>query len=96
MTAILETSRRFHVNGLMSYGKWRDFERSCRPLPAPMTPDEIRELVGKSELDYFTFARLLNTTPRLVLRWQQGLARPRGPELKLLHLIRERGLDGIS
>ena len=94
--AILERSRRLHAYGAMTYGKWREFERSCSPLPEPMSSEEIKALVEQSELDYSIFARLLNTTPRLVLRWQQGLARPRGPELKLLHLIKERGLDGVS
>lgn len=79
----------------MNHEQWREFERGCRPLPDPMAPSQIRELVEQSNLHYFSFARLLNTPPRLVLRWQQGLARPRGPELKLLHLIRERGLDAV-
>ncbi|WP_157521800.1 DNA-binding transcriptional regulator [Mitsuaria sp. 7] len=79
----------------MTDEQWREFERGCSPLPDPMTPSQIRQLVAQSNLHYFTFARLLNTSPRLVLRWQQGLARPRGPELKMLHLIRERGLDAL-
>ncbi len=90
---VLEWSRSFHDHGLMSDDKRREFERICCPLPDFLAPDEIRRIREASEVDRHTMARLLNTTHRLVMRWEQGLARPRGPELKLLRLARDRGVD---
>lgn len=92
---VLAWSRSFHDHGLLTDEHRREVQRICCPLPDFLPPQEIRRIREKSDVDRHTMARLLNTTHRLVTRWEQGLARPRGPELKLLQLIRERGVDTL-
>ncbi|WP_416761479.1 helix-turn-helix domain-containing protein [Roseateles sp. So40a] len=92
---VLAWARRFNDHGLMSDEKRREFERICCPLPEFFPPEEIRRIREVSDVDVHTMARLLNTTHRLVKRWEEGLARPRGPELKLLQLVRDRGVDTL-
>jgi putative transcriptional regulator len=42
------------------------------------------------------FARCLNVRPKLVSEWERGEKKPRGPSLKLLSIVKLKGLDAIS
>jgi putative transcriptional regulator len=44
------------------------------------------------------FARYahLNVSPKLVSDWESGVKRPSGPSLKLLALVRTKGLAAIA
>jgi putative transcriptional regulator len=42
-----------------------------------------------------TFAQALNVTPSLVSKWERGEKKPSGPSLKLLSLIKRKGIDAI-
>ena len=55
--------------------------------PAPMKPTEIVELrVKKCNVSQAVFAAWLNVSPKTVQAWEQGISRPSGPSLRLLHL----------
>ncbi|OWQ46475.1 hypothetical protein CDL60_13455 [Roseateles noduli] len=58
-------------------------------------PDEVRVIRETADLDLYTFANMLNTTARLLRRYEQGLTRPTGPILRLLHNIREQGIRNV-
>ena len=42
------------------------------------------------------FARHLNVAVKLVGEWERGEKRPSGPSLKLLALVKAKGLDAIA
>ena len=42
------------------------------------------------------FAHFLNVTPNLVSQWERGDKRPSGTSLKLLALVKAKGLDAIA
>ena len=42
------------------------------------------------------FAHHLNVRTKLVSDWERGVKRPSGPSLKLLALVRAKGLDAIA
>ena len=42
------------------------------------------------------FAHYLNVTTNLVSQWERGDKRPRGTSLKLLSLVKAKGLDAIA
>ena len=42
------------------------------------------------------FASYLNVTTGLVSKWERGEKQPQGPSLKLLALVREKGLEAIA
>jgi len=46
----------------------------------------------REDLNLYVFANMLNTTARALRRWEQGLNRPTGPALRLLHAIRDKGM----
>ncbi len=41
------------------------------------------------------FARVLNVKPKLVSEWERGEKKPSGPSLKLLSIVKARGLEAI-
>ena len=42
------------------------------------------------------FARYLNVTTGLISQWERGEKHPAGASLKLLNLVRQRGLAAIA
>lgn len=90
---LLQQGRRWHACGLMSDARWREHELVCTQPPNPLLPEEVRAIRARDSLALDVFADLLNTTPRLLRRWELGFNRPKGPALRLLHLVRDRGVD---
>ncbi len=52
----------------------------------------IRE---SSHVSQAVFAAILNTSPSTVQKWEIGQKRPSGTALKLLHIVKKRGLNSI-
>lgn len=92
---MVKTGRRLYACGFAS---GEDFQRlawvGIAP-PEPLMPDEVRVIREAADLDLYTFANMLNTTARLLRRYEQGLTRPTGPILRLLHNIREQGVRNV-
>jgi DNA-binding transcriptional regulator YiaG len=51
----------------------------------------IRERVSQP-----VFARYLNVSKNLVSDWERGTKRPGGPALRLLSIVRRKGLEAIA
>ncbi len=49
----------------------------------------------REKLNPADFAIYLNTTMQTIRRWENGLSKPNDAELKLLNLIRAKGIKGI-
>ena len=61
----------------------------------PYPPKSIARLRRKLKLSEAALARFINISVRTVQKWEQGVKRPSGPALKLLHIIDEKGLSGV-
>lgn len=53
----------------------------------PLSADSIAKIRKKMNVSQGVFARMLNVSIGSVKSWEQGLRQPKGPSLKLLHLI---------
>lgn len=73
----------------------RNFDVACLTPVDPMKPSTIRTLRQKAKMSQATFASALNVTPSLVSQWERGEKKPSGPSLKLLSLIKRKGIDAI-
>ena len=94
--AIHETAEGLHEIGAISKQTMRGFDEAClAPVPA-LAPDEIRALRERERVSQPVFARYLNVSKNLVSDWERGAKRPGGPALRLLALVRERGLQAIA
>lgn len=70
-----------------------EFDPLRVPPISPLQPDEIKRIREDSHVSQAVFARLLNTSLSSVQKWEIGQKRPAGTALKLLHLVRKRGLE---
>ena len=84
-----------HAVGAIDKKTMRDFDASCLTPIEQVAPDAIRALRDHEMISQTVLARHLNVTPGLVSQWERGEKRPSGPSLKLLSLIKHKGLDAI-
>jgi putative transcriptional regulator len=91
-----ETARGLHEAGVMDWVTLREFDQLCLPPVEPLEPSQIKRIRESSRVSQAVFARLLNTSVSTVQKWEIGQKRPTGTALKLLHLVRKRGLDVVA
>ena len=61
-----------------------------------LAPDEIRAIRLNEHISQPVFARYLNVSKNLVSDWERGIKKPGGPALRLLTVIRKKGLGVIA
>ena len=74
----------------------RRFDLSCLTTVEELTPREIQALREREDVSQAVFAKFLNVRPGLVSQWERGEKKPSGPSLKLLTLIKAKGLDAVA
>jgi putative transcriptional regulator len=62
----------------------------------PLQPAEIRALRMRKQVSQPVFAHYLNVRKDAVSKWERGEKRPDGPSLKLLNLVKAKGLKAIA
>jgi putative transcriptional regulator len=93
--AIHETATGLKRIGLIDKETMREFDVSCLTAIEPLSPKEIITLRKREGVSQTVFAHYLNVRPKLVSEWERGEKRPSGPSLKLLSLVKAKGLDAI-
>src|ERR1700676_4584678 len=94
--AIHETAAGLHRIGLMDKETMRQFDASCLTAVEPLSPKEIAAIRRRAGVSQGVFAHYLNVKPKLVSEWERGEKRPSGPSLKLLSIVKTKGLDAIT
>jgi putative transcriptional regulator len=84
-----------HRLGLVDKKTMREFDVRCLTAIEDLSAKEIRELRAREGVSQAILARCLNVTTNYVSQLERGTKRPRGPTLKLLSLIRSKGLDAV-
>jgi putative transcriptional regulator len=74
----------------------RGFDASCLTQVEPLSPRQIVAIRKRAGVSQGVFAHYLNVKPKLVSEWERGAKRPSGPSLKLLSIVKERGLEAIT
>src|SRR5271169_5612855 len=96
LEALHETAQGLHRIGLIDTKTMRDFDASCLTSVEKLSAKEIAEVRKEAGVSQAVFAHYLNVTVGLVSQWERGEKQPRGPSLKLLSLVRKKGLDAIA
>lgn len=94
--AIHETAAGLHRIGLLDQATMREFDASCLTAVDPLSAREIAAIRKRAGVSQGVFAHYLNVKPKLVSEWERGEKRPSGPSLKLLSLVKAKGLDAIT
>ena len=98
---IVEAMQGLHRVGVVSNSELqqttiRMLGRDALPKVTPMSPAEIvnvREQVGVSQA---VLAGFLNVGVMTISQWERGQRRPTGTALKLLHVVKARGLGMLQ
>jgi putative transcriptional regulator len=94
--AIHETAADLYRAGLLNKETMREFDASCLTAVKQLSPKEIVALRRRERISQGVFARYLNVRPKLVSEWERGEKKPSGPSLKLLSIVKSKGLDAIA
>jgi putative transcriptional regulator len=94
--AIHETATGLHRIGLMDKATMREFDASCLTAVEPLSAKQIVAIRKRAGVSQGVLAHYLNVKPKLVSEWERGEKRPSGPSLKLLSIVKTKGLDAIA
>ena len=94
--AVHETAEGLHRIGAIDKTTMREFDVMCLTMVEELSAREIQRIRRKAGVSQEVFSRYLNVTVTLVSQWERGEKRPSGPSLKLLSLVKHKGLDAIA
>lgn len=94
--SIHETVSDLFETGLVDKKTMKRFDESCLTPVAPLSPEEILEIRKQAMVSQRVFAHYLNVSPGVVSQWERGEKHPSGTSLKLLVLVRRKGLEAIA
>jgi putative transcriptional regulator len=94
--AVHEMMSDFYEAGVIDKQTMRRFDESCLTPVEKLSPEEIRAIREKEHASQAVFARHLNVTPVMVSKWERGEKSPSGSSLKLLALVKKKGLACIA
>ena len=96
MAAIHEDAQALYRVGAISKKTMREFDESSLMPVEEFTPDAIREIREREQISQPIFAHYLNVTKGMVSAWERGTKKPSGPALRLLSVIKKKGIDSIA
>ncbi len=96
LASVHETAAGLHKVGVIDKATMREFDALCLTPVQPLSPGEIRALREREQVSQPVFAHYLNVRKDAVSKWERGEKRPDGPSLKLLNLVKAKGLQAIA
>lgn len=82
--------------GLVDKKTMRHFDESCLTPVEKLTPEQIKAIREEVQVSQTVFARHLNVSPLVISQWERGERSPSGASLKLLTLVKNKGLECVA
>ena len=95
LAAVHEAMQDAHDVGVLDKKTMREFDASCLTEVEKLSATEVAALREREGVSQAVMARYLNVAVKLVGEWERGEKRPSGPSLKLLALVKAKGLRAI-
>ena len=83
-------------HGAVDWKTMRNIGAICLAKAEPMSGGDIQALRQREGVSQAVMAHHLNVSTKLVSNWERGVKRPSGSSLKLLAIVKARGLDGVT
>ncbi len=96
LDTVHKTAKGLHDAGVMDTQTMREFDVLCLPEVKSLSATQIKRLRTRNKASQAVFAAYLNTSPSTVQKWEQGQKKPNGPSLKLLNMVKQRGLTALA
>lgn len=94
--AIHEMATGIHKAGSMPKSTMREIDELCLTPVEKLSAQEIKAIRESTHASQAVFARHLNVTTGIVSQWERGEKSPGGSALKLLTLVKNKGLECIA
>ncbi|MCA9732672.1 DNA-binding transcriptional regulator [candidate division KSB1 bacterium] len=94
--ALHESMEALHRADIIDKKTMKNFDDACLEPVEIIQPNEIKALRQREHVSQPVFARYLNVSRNLVSDWERGTRKPGGPALRLLNIVKKRGLDAIA
>jgi putative transcriptional regulator len=97
---IVEISRAMHRAGLVDDVELEQttikmLGRDALPKVKPLSPSEIAKVRERAGVSQAVMAGYLNVAVSTVSQWERGERRPTSTALKLLHVVKSKGLEPL-
>ena len=96
LASVHETAVGLHEVGVIDKATMREFDALCLTPLERLSPQDIRALREREQVSQPVFALYLNVRKDAVSKWERGEKQPDGPSLKLLNLVKTKGLRAIA
>lgn len=93
LRAVHDTVTDLHDAGAIPTTTLRRFDKLCLPPLKVLGPEEIRHLRETFHLSQAVFAAYLNTSLSTIQKWEIGAKRPNNIALKMLNLVKDKGIN---
>lgn len=85
-----------YEGGVIPKSTMREFDELCLTPVEKLSPEQIKAIREEAGTSQGVFARYLNVSPSVVSQWERGERKPSGTSLKLLTLVKNKGLACIA
>lgn len=97
---IVEATRGLHKIGVVGDAELEKttlkmLDRNALPKVAVMSPAEIAKVRERAGLSQSVLAAFMNVAVSTVSQWERGQRRPTGAALKLLHVVKQNGINAL-
>lgn len=96
LASVRKTAKGLQRAGVIDKATMREFDALCLTPVEPMAPEDIKALRQREQVSQPVFAQYLNVRRDAVSKWERGEKKPNGPSLKLLNLVKAKGLQAIA
>ena len=96
LASVHEMAADLHDVGIIDKKTMKEFDESCLTPVERLPPRSICRLRNREKASQAVFARHLNVPVSLVSQWERGEKHPSGSALKLLALVKKKGLSAIA
>ena len=96
LSVVHETVSDFHKSGLVKTETMREFDKLCLEPVVAFKAGEIAALRLREMVSQPVFAQYLNVSKSSVSQWEAGKKNPDGAALKLLNIVRRKGLEVLA
>jgi len=88
-----ETFADLKKSGVISKKQMAEFDALKNLEVKAFQPKVIKQLRAKEHLSQAVFAAVLNISTSTIQKWETGEKKPSGPSLKLLSILKNKGID---
>ncbi|MCF7528663.1 helix-turn-helix domain-containing protein [Neisseria lisongii] len=82
--------------GKISDSEMKRYDKAHLTQIEPLTPADIKAIREREELTQAAFAIHLNISKNNISAWERGVKKPSGAALKLLTLVKNKGIEAIA